>query len=101
MTTFAHVVSVRLELGKDADRRAPGGAVTRALCGSWDHDGACRWPHHTQVDGTAAGFVDVTVRFDADDDEVAHVASLIEDALSRGALDGPDGHASRWRLVAS
>ena len=31
-----------------------GGAVTVALCGSWDHDGPCHWPHHNDIDDTAA-----------------------------------------------
>ena len=34
----------------DVDPRAPGGEVTVALCGHWDHDGPCRWPHNTTLD---------------------------------------------------
>ncbi len=37
-TAFAHDAMVSMEL--DADTRAPGAAVTVALCGSWKHD--CR-----------------------------------------------------------
>jgi hypothetical protein len=96
---FAHVASARLELGDGADRRAPGGAVTRALCGSWDHDGACRWPHRTEVDDAGGGILAVTVRFDAADEEIAPVRALIEQAFAAGELDGPDGRTSRWRIV--
>lgn len=39
-----------MELGKGTDPRAPGAAVTVALCGSWDHEGPCRWPHHSAID---------------------------------------------------
>jgi hypothetical protein len=35
-----------LRLADGGDERAPGGAVTVALCGHWDHEGPCRWPHH-------------------------------------------------------
>jgi len=42
-----------LELAAETDPRAPGGAVTVALCGSWEHDGACRWPHNSRLDTTA------------------------------------------------
>ena len=39
-----------LELEPGTDTRAPGGAVTVALCGAWEHDGPCRWPHHSDID---------------------------------------------------
>jgi hypothetical protein len=35
----------------DADMRAPGAAVTVALCGHWDHEPPCPLaPHHVRVD---------------------------------------------------
>lgn len=37
----------RVLLDAGGDPRALGGAVTAALCGHWEHDGRCRWPHHT------------------------------------------------------
>jgi hypothetical protein len=40
MTEFVHEATV--ELADDADPRALGGAITVALCGHWEHDGACR-----------------------------------------------------------
>lgn len=42
-----------LRPGDQQDSRAPGGAITVELCGSWHHAGACRWPHHTGVDAQA------------------------------------------------
>jgi hypothetical protein len=44
---FVHEAELRLDPG--ADERAPGGAVTVALCGDWDHEGACRWPHNSAI----------------------------------------------------
>lgn len=39
-----------LILDDEADERAPGGAVTVALCGHWDHEGPCQWPHNNAID---------------------------------------------------
>ena len=43
-------VDVDLRLAPGTDPRAPGGAVTIALCGHWDHEGPCRWPHHSHLE---------------------------------------------------
>ena len=45
--TFAHEAQARLAPGSDA--AAVGAAITSGLCGTWEHDGPCRWPHHTYV----------------------------------------------------
>ena len=50
----AIVVAAELDLTADVDPRAPGGEVTVALCGHWDHEGACRWPHNTAIDSDAS-----------------------------------------------
>ncbi len=45
----AIAIESELELGDFVDVRAPGGTVTSALCGHWEHDGPCRWPHNSQL----------------------------------------------------
>ena len=46
---FAHEAILVLE--PDADQRAPGAAVTAALCGQWDHVSPCPLaPHHVHAD---------------------------------------------------
>jgi hypothetical protein len=46
---FAHDAVV--ELAADGDDRAPGGAITVALCGSWSHEPPCPLaPHHTAAE---------------------------------------------------
>jgi len=46
----AFVQEAELELGPGTDPATVGGAVTTALCGHWEHEGACRWPHNNEID---------------------------------------------------
>lgn len=75
-----HVHRAELALEADTDSRAPGGAVTVALCGSWDHDPPCRWPHNSEfeMDGTAQRIRTVYV---APSEDVDEVRARIESAL--------------------
>ena len=45
--TFVHEAELRLNEG--ADDHKPGAAVTVALCGHWEHEGPCRWPHNNAL----------------------------------------------------
>src|SRR5688572_22694732 len=85
-----HVIRADVAFGPGADIRAPGGAVTIALCGSWDHDGSCRWPHHTAVD-TSSPHAIIRVVYVVDDGELGHVRDLIESAVTSG---------TDWRTIA-
>jgi hypothetical protein len=96
---YAHRAVLALSPG--ADRRAPGGAVTLALCGSWEHPPPCPLaPHHTAVDGSDDA-LEVRVVFAATPDDEADVRRRIGAALAGGATTGPDGAESLWRLVES
>jgi hypothetical protein len=93
-------LTYRIELVPGGDERAPGGAITVALCGHWEHDGPCRWPHHTGVrrDGEALILtVDVTCD-GADEDEVRR---LVNGAVTSGAQVGPNGNVSRWSQLST
>ncbi len=81
---YVHAAEVVLAPG--SDHRAPGGAVTVALCGHWEHDGPCRWPHHIAVEGEGQS---VTVRtvFISDPAEEALVRARIAAALDGGRLE--------------
>lgn len=81
------------------DVNALGGAVTTALCGHWEHDGPCRWPHHTTSTRAGDEVVVATVRFDAEQPEEQQVRALIREALAGGSLVGPDGTTTTWRLA--
>ena len=77
---FAHAHVAELRLRPGADPRAPGGAVTVALCGHWDHEGPCRWPHHSAID-TSSRPARFCTRFDASPEDERTVRMLIEQAL--------------------
>jgi hypothetical protein len=87
----AYVYEAELALAPGADARAPGGAVTVALCGHWDHDGPCRWPHHSELDADATPRRLRTV-FACLEEDVADVHAAIDSAV-RTAAD--------WTFVSS
>ncbi len=93
---FAHEASLVLEPG--ADPAAPGAAVTVALCGHWEHPGACRWPHHTAVARDARPHLDVRVVFACDPVEEGDVRGRVVAALRAGGVPG-NGDGSRWTVA--
>jgi hypothetical protein len=97
--SYAHDAVLRME--PDADVGAPGAAVTTALCGHWQHEPPCPLaPHHTQVHRTG-GELTLRLLFAADARDEARVRTLVEDVLSRGWADSPDGSRTTWDVVAS
>ncbi len=83
------------------DHRAPGGAVTLALCGSLDHEPPCPLaPHHTTVEVEGAR-LRVRVLFAVEAADEARVRALVESALASGVWTYPDGVVSTWTLVSS
>ena len=84
------VFEAELELSDGTDPRAPGGAVTVALCGHWDHEGACRWPHHNALaEPDAVGTSRLCTVAVAPDDERADVVRRAEAELR---------HDRRWTV---
>lgn len=67
---FVHEAELRLESGTDP--AAVGAAVTTALCGHWEHEGTCRWPHNnsTETSDSVAAFRTLFVASATDEDEV-------------------------------
>jgi hypothetical protein len=96
---FAH--DAVLTMDADADLRAPGGAVTAALCGHWDHQPPCPLaPHHCRSD-RIGNAVHVRILFVADQAAESVVRQRIESALSSEQLEGPDGVVTHWQLCSS
>jgi hypothetical protein len=97
---YAHDAVVVLDPGGDA--RAPGGAITVALCGHWDHQPPCPLaPHHTDATPEGDDTLRVRILFAAEPADEQRVRSLIGQALSAGRLTGPDGRVTRWMVESS
>jgi hypothetical protein len=86
----AFVVEAELVLREGVDPAAVGAAVTIELCGHWQHEGPCRWPHNNaiEIERDPARF---RTLFVANEREASLVRDRIETAL-RGDLG--------WRFVA-
>ncbi len=90
-----------LTMAPDGDPRAPGGAITVALCGRIDHEPPCPLaPHHTRAerDGDA---VRLRILFATEPERADDVRDCINRALRAGTFAGPDGTTTRWRLRES
>lgn len=87
---MAAALEAELDLADGTDAAAVGAAVSDELCGRWDHEGPCRWPHRNVIDVTddAARFRTVVV---ADENEMAEILGRIEAALSEDL---------RWRVIS-
>jgi len=93
---FVHAAHLRI--APDGDVRAPGGAITTALCGHWEHEGACRWPHQTDIERADGPDIHIRVVAGCPDDERDAVQASIVEALGSSALDGPTGRTT-WTVV--
>ena len=98
-TAFVH--DALLDPDPALDHRAPGGAVTIALCGSLDHEPPCPVaPHHTTVD-VEGPHLRVRVLFAVEAADEARVRALVVAALDGGEWTYPDGVVSHWTVVSS
>jgi hypothetical protein len=79
----AYVIEAELVLSAGMDPAAVGAAVTVELCGHWEHEGACRWPHNSAIDDSQDP-ARLRTLFVADEAEAAAVGDRIEASL-RGA----------------
>jgi hypothetical protein len=86
-----------LTLPPGGDPAAPGAAVTVALCGHWEHQPPCRWPHHTAAEPAGGGRFTVRTGFSCAPDQEREVRARIVTALAGGRLVGPNGETS-WVL---
>ena len=96
--TFSNRCEYRIRFEPGSDERAPGGAVTVALCGHWDHDGPCRWPHFSSIIPEIGGHHRLVVEFDAQEHEIETVRAKIDAAVMHGQLTGTDGVVAVWAI---
>jgi hypothetical protein len=96
-SAYLHLATVALEV--TGDMQAPGAAVTRELCGSWDHPPPCPLaPHHTRParDGVTVALRIIFVTEPANE---PLVRTRIDRALRQQTLTGPDGRTTRWEFL--
>ena len=95
---FAHEAVLVMDPG--ADERAPGAAVTVALCGHWDHEPPCPLsPHRVHADRVNRE-LHVRVLFAAEPAMEGEVRRRIDQALA-GQWQFPVGFTTPWRLQES
>ena len=97
-TTYVHLATIELEEGSNVD--AIGAAVTVELCGHWDHEPPCRWPHNNEAFAREDGRIGFRTVFVAEPGQVREVRSRIDRGLRRGKLASAHGNAI-WRTVAT
>ena len=96
---FAH--DAVLTMGEQEDERAPGAAITEALCGSSNHEPPCPLaPHHTNSQRSGEQ-VRLRVLFAVETGLAGEVRERIHQALARGAREAPSGAQPAWRLQES
>jgi hypothetical protein len=79
------VLEATLTLGEGVDPAAVGAAVTTELCGHWEHEGGCRWPHNNEIAAEgASGRASFRTLFLAPEHEQAEARTRIEKALREG-----------------
>jgi hypothetical protein len=76
----AYVHEAQLQMRAGVDPAAVGAAVTTALCGHWDHEGACRWPHNNAIAGEG-GRMTFRTLFVAPEADADTIRALIDAAL--------------------
>ena len=96
---FAHDAVVAID--DQDDVRAPGGAITLALCGDWEHEAPCPLAAHHTAAERHGDVVHVRVLFAAEPGDEPEVRRRIDEALATGQLVTPNGALSRWRLLSS
>lgn len=86
---FVHEAELRLEPGVDPG--AVGAAVTVELCGHWEHDGPCRWPHNNAIEpnGDVANF------------RTVFIATAGEEPEVRGRIERSLRGSAEWLVVGT
>lgn len=93
---FAHDAVVVMQEGDSPN--APGGAITTALCGGWDHAPPCPLAPHYVSNAAQGETVSLRVVFATEPSNEQRVRTLIGQALAAGQLTVPDGGTARWVL---
>jgi hypothetical protein len=96
---YAHEAVLILPLA--GDDRAPGGAITAALCGELEHEPPCPLAAHHTAAARDGEELRLRILFATPPDRAEEVRARIDAALENGSFTGPDGTTTRWRTVRS
>lgn len=86
---YVHEATLRLH--GSTDPAEVGAAVTVELCGHWEHEGGCRWPHNNAV-GAKGRHTEFRTLFVASDHEERDVRDRIDRALRT---------SRRWTVIST
>jgi hypothetical protein len=89
------VIEAISRVDPEADLGAIGAAVTVELCGHWEHEPPCRWPHHTAVEQLPPGRIRTRTVVVAGTDS-AEAERRIRSALAAGSAPGVE---ARWSAL--
>jgi hypothetical protein len=73
-----------LQLDGGTEPAAVGAAVTTALCGHWQHEGPCRWPHNNDIQLVDVAVASFRTLFVAPAIDEHQVRERIERSLREG-----------------
>jgi hypothetical protein len=93
---FVHDAVIAMQTGGSPN--ALGGAITLALCGSWDHPPPCSLAPHYVTNTPTGETVTLRVLFATEPVNEQRVRALIGEALATGQLTVPDGGVATWQL---
>jgi hypothetical protein len=96
---FAHDAVVAMDRADSPN--ALGGAITKALCGGWDHPPPCPLAPHYVTNDHTGDIVTLRVLFATEPPNEQRVRSLISEALATGTLTVPDGGIAHWELLSA
>lgn len=96
---FAHNAIVAMQDNDNPD--ALGGAITKALCGGWNHQPPCPLAPHYVTNVPAGENVTLRVVFATEPANEQRVRTLIGQALAAGELTVPDGGVAHWELQSA
>ena len=96
---FAHDAVVAMR--HDDSPNALGGAITKALCGGWDHPPPCPLAPHYVTNVAEGETIMLRVLFATEPSNEQRVRSMIGAALATGELTVPDGGVARWELLSA
>lgn len=83
------------------DDRGPGGAITLALCGSWEHPPPCPLAAHHTATSRAGDRLRIRTVFATEPGREGEVRRRIEDALARQQVRDSDGVIVTWIVLSA